>query len=165
MQEFLDSSWIWNRCKSIHSNFTFQAPRTSLGCRYMSERERVIRLLLFTSVCHRLNSSSTMSPSSLIGKAAPVFTLKNHDGKDYEFKPETGAPTAIFFYPKSGIQPERSIPRRRLTVLQDLMDAPGRHASSEMHSSVDDRAFSSLNLERSPWVSKKTMHSRGRIFG
>jgi peroxiredoxin Q/BCP len=44
-----------------------------------------------------------MSPSSLIGKAAPAFTLKNHDGKDYEFKAESGAPTAIFFYPKSGI--------------------------------------------------------------
>jgi len=43
-----------------------------------------------------------MSPSSLIGKVAPAFTLKNHDGTDYEFKPEGSAPTAIFFYPKSG---------------------------------------------------------------
>jgi len=43
-----------------------------------------------------------MSPSSLIDKVAPAFTLKNHDGTDYEFKPEGGAPTAIFFYPKSG---------------------------------------------------------------
>ncbi|KAF9646928.1 peroxiredoxin Q [Thelephora ganbajun] len=43
-----------------------------------------------------------MSPSSLIGKEAPAFTLKNHDGKDYEFKPDSATPTAIFFYPKSG---------------------------------------------------------------
>jgi len=43
-----------------------------------------------------------MSPSSLIGKVAPAFILKNHDDKDYEFKPESGTPTAIFFYPKSG---------------------------------------------------------------
>jgi len=43
-----------------------------------------------------------MSPSSLIGKVAPAFTLKNHDGADYSFKPESGTPTAIFFYPKSG---------------------------------------------------------------
>lgn len=43
-----------------------------------------------------------MSPSTLIGKPAPAFTLKNHDGKDYEFKPDGGVPTAIFFYPKSG---------------------------------------------------------------
>jgi hypothetical protein len=48
-------------------------------------------------------SSSTMSPSSLIGKAAPAFTLKNHDGADYKFKPDSGSPAAIFFYPKSGI--------------------------------------------------------------
>ena len=46
--------------------------------------------------------SSTMSPSSLIGKTAPTFTLKNHDDTDYEFKAESGTPTAIFFYPKSG---------------------------------------------------------------
>jgi peroxiredoxin len=43
-----------------------------------------------------------MSPSSLIGKAAPAFTLKNHDGADYKFKPDSGSPAAIFFYPKSG---------------------------------------------------------------
>jgi len=43
-----------------------------------------------------------MSPSSLIGKPAPEFTLNNHDGAPYEFRPEGGAPTAIFFYPKSG---------------------------------------------------------------
>jgi len=43
-----------------------------------------------------------MSPSPLIGKLAPTFTLKNHDGTDYEFKPEGGTPTAIFFYPQSG---------------------------------------------------------------
>lgn len=43
-----------------------------------------------------------MSPSALIGKSAPAFTLKNNDGSDYEFKPESGTPTAIFFYPKSG---------------------------------------------------------------
>lgn len=43
-----------------------------------------------------------MSPSSLIGESASAFTLKNHDGEDYEFKPDSGAPTAIFFYPKSG---------------------------------------------------------------
>ena len=49
------------------------------------------------------SSSSTMSPSSLIGKIAPTFTLKNHDGTDFEFKPEGGTPAAIFFYPKSGI--------------------------------------------------------------
>lgn len=43
-----------------------------------------------------------MSPSTLINKQAPAFTLKNHDGTDYAFKPEGGVPTAIFFYPKSG---------------------------------------------------------------
>lgn len=43
-----------------------------------------------------------MSPSSLIGKIAPTFILKNHDNTDYEFKAEGGTPTAIFFYPKSG---------------------------------------------------------------
>lgn len=40
---------------------------------------------------------------SLIGKAAPPFKLKNHDGQDYDVKPgETNLPLVIFFYPESG---------------------------------------------------------------
>lgn len=68
-----------------------------------SKHERMIKDLLPSS-----SSSSTMSPSSLIGKLAPAFTLKNHDGHDYEFNPEGDTPTAIFFYPKSGTQSKRS---------------------------------------------------------
>ena len=56
-----------------------------------------------------------MPPSSLIGRVAPTFTLKNYDGTNYEFKPESGTPTAIFFYPKSGTQPEQLIFCERLT--------------------------------------------------
>ena len=90
-----------------------------------------------------LSSLPAMSPSSLIGKVAPAFTLKNHDGTDYEFKPESGTPTAIFFYPKSGTQPERLTPFKELTTIQGLMGAPGRHANLEMHSSVGDHPLSS----------------------
>jgi hypothetical protein len=80
-----------------------------------------------------------MTSSSLIGKVAPAFTLKNHDGTDYEFKPEGGAPTAIFFYPKSGTYLAWTLDTcDKLTAIQGLMDAPGRHVNSEMHSSVDN---------------------------
>jgi len=33
-----------------------------------------------------LSSLSTMSPSSLIGKVAPTFTLKSHDATEYRFR-------------------------------------------------------------------------------
>lgn len=83
-----------------------------------------------------------MSPSSLIGKVAPAFTLKNHDGTDYEFKPEGSAPTAIFFYPKSGTSSRHSTPCDKLTTLQALTDAPGKRVILEMHSSVDNHPLS-----------------------
>ena len=84
-----------------------------------------------------------MSPSSLIDKVAPAFTLKNHDGTDYEFKPGS-APTAIFFYPKSGTPLRHSTPCDKLTTIQGLTDAPGRHVNSEMHSLVGDHPFPSF---------------------
>lgn len=50
------------------------------------------------------NPSTTMPYRSLIGKTAPVITLPNYDGKSYTFTPgEKGVPTALFFYPESGI--------------------------------------------------------------
>jgi len=88
------------------------------------------------------SSSSTMSPSSLIGKTAPTFTLKNHDDTDYEFKAESGTPTAIFFYPKSGRWSQSCSFATNLTTPQDRLDAPGRPASSETHSSVDAHSLS-----------------------
>ena len=91
-----------------------------------------------------------MSPSSLIDKVAPAFSLKNHDGTNYEFKPESGTPTAIFFYPKSGTYLPRTIDHcKKLTALQALLDALGRHASSEMRSSVDDHSLPPFSSGRS----------------
>ncbi|EAU85749.1 hypothetical protein CC1G_04966 [Coprinopsis cinerea okayama7 len=41
--------------------------------------------------------------ADLIGKEAPAFSLPNHDGDTFEFKPgASGRPTAILFYPESG---------------------------------------------------------------
>ena len=43
------------------------------------------------------------TPKKLVGKPAPAFSLPNHDGSTFEFKPgSSGRPTAIFFYPQSG---------------------------------------------------------------
>lgn len=40
---------------------------------------------------------------ALIGKVAPSFRLKKHDGGNLEVKPgETGLPLILFFYPESG---------------------------------------------------------------
>lgn len=97
MRELSDSSYTWTRCKGVC--FLFRLPVVE-GARTVlinSKHERMIKGLLPPS-----SSSSTMSPSSLIGKLAPAFTLKNHDGNDYDFNPEGDTPTAIFFYPKSG---------------------------------------------------------------
>ncbi|TFK27722.1 AhpC-TSA-domain-containing protein [Coprinopsis marcescibilis] len=39
----------------------------------------------------------------LIGKQAPSFSLPNHDGSNFDFKPgEDSRPVALFFYPESG---------------------------------------------------------------
>jgi len=39
----------------------------------------------------------------LIGKPAPSFSLPNHTGETYDFRPaDGGVPTALFFYPSSG---------------------------------------------------------------
>jgi peroxiredoxin Q/BCP len=45
-----------------------------------------------------------MSYRDLIGKTAPSIKLLNYDGEEFAFTPgESGMPTAIFFYPESGI--------------------------------------------------------------
>jgi len=90
-----------------------------------------------------------MSPSSLIGKTAPAFTLKNHDDTDYEFKAETGTPTAIFFYPKSGKMSEELFLCDKPTSPQGRLDAPGRPVSSETHSSASAHSLSSFEPGRS----------------
>jgi len=41
----------------------------------------------------------------LIGKTAPTFKLLNYDGESFTFTPgEKGFPTALFFYPESGVK-------------------------------------------------------------
>ena len=43
----------------------------------------------------------------LIGKTAPPITLLNYDGESFTFTPgEKGIPTALFFYPESGVNTE-----------------------------------------------------------
>jgi len=44
-----------------------------------------------------------MAPHALVGKQAPSFSIPDHTGELYTFKPgSNGEPTALFFYPSSG---------------------------------------------------------------
>lgn len=43
-----------------------------------------------------------MTRHPLIGEPAPSFSLKNHNGEDYQFTGGEG-PIALFFYPKAGM--------------------------------------------------------------
>ena len=45
-----------------------------------------------------------MSYRDLIGKPAPPIELLNYDGESFTFTPgEKDVPTALFFYPESGV--------------------------------------------------------------
>src|SRR5689334_5718952 len=60
-----------------------------------------LRLLLGTILV--MTSLTAIANSDLkVGDAAPLFTVKTHEGKDFDLKSRAGQWTVLYFYPKAG---------------------------------------------------------------